>query len=202
MPWNRERNAVTLIITADYVITVVLRRTFRREIVARKAVRWKKNKRKEKVRYTTLTRFVFVTSSMDMKILSTSGWLIGRVPRRRGVFRYETTRRGAEVSWNPLYMSRVPALTTAVRHEYRCEIRSPWCIVDPGEPPMHPSISPIDGPTLTRTSLFRGPAAKFAKQSRHLLDISPRVKRSEYTRENVQYIIIMCVNVTRSHEYA
>lgn len=180
MPWNRksERCNVALIIIADYAVV----RGGRHPTNNRNNTKLRMKKKRKEKRYVTLTRSVFVTSSMDTKILSPrQGWLID--DRTNAVASFALKLRAMPRFRETPCMSRVPVLTTAARHEYRCKI--PRCIVDPDEPPVHPSISPIDGPTSREDPAIRGPAAKFANKTRRLLDISPRAKRSEHARENV-----------------
>ena len=111
-------------------------------------MRKKGRKRSDTSAYVIYFRYIFYGHENPLSVRD--DWLtIGRyvLPRsyRCSVFvaRNYALRR-TKVSWNPLYVARVPVLTTAARHEYRCKIRPPRCIVDPGEPPVHPSISPID----------------------------------------------------------
>lgn len=135
----------------------------------------------------TLTRSVFVISSMDTKILSQrqgDNWLTnGRTPLPRSFARNYAPRFR-----ETLCMSH--ALTTVARHEYQCKIRSPRRrIVDPGEPPVYPSISPIDGSTSRglRYSWTRG---QICEQSRRLLDISPSQNDRNIQGEMYNTIII------------
>lgn len=166
-----RRNAVTLIIIANYIIAVIHSGIhIPRKIVTYKYA-WKKRKKKGTKR---MTRSVFVTSSIDMKILSTSRLIdwrsdVCRIAVASFARNYALQRQGFMKS----SVCRVHVLTMPhvmnINAEY---VRlATLSIAVKGEPPVHLSISPIDDST-SRGLRYSSLHGQICEQSRRLYSIS------------------------------
>jgi len=137
-----------------------------------------------------VTRSVFVTSFMDMKILSASGMTDWWYCRYNIFVARNYSAAPPRFPRNPLYVARSRVNYTTARHEYRCKMRSPRCIVDPSESPVHPSISPIDD-SISRGLRYSWPRGQICKQA-DVYSISPAQNDWNIQEKTLQYIIVTC----------